>query len=45
MPAGPIGSEYIYEIGFGERTLICDIQIVSCRSIAEGIWHIGSDFV
>ena len=37
--------KYMDEIGLGERSLICDIQIVDCRDMGDGIWHVGGEFV
>jgi hypothetical protein len=41
----PVGAKYIYEIGFGKHSLVCDIRIVNCRPIANDIWHIGAEFI
>lgn len=41
----PIGAQYVYEIGFGKQSLICDIRIVNCKLIAKDIWHIGAEFI
>ena len=40
----PVGEKYIYEIGFGGKSLVCDIRVTNCRSVAKGIWHIGAEF-
>lgn len=40
-----VGAKYMDEIGLGERSLICDIQIVDCRDMGDGIWHVGGEFV
>jgi PilZ domain len=41
----PVGAQFIYEIGFGEQTLVCDIRVVSCKPSGDKIWHIGAKFI
>jgi hypothetical protein len=40
-----VGDEYIYEIGFGDRSIICDVRIVACRAGEKGTWRVGADFI
>jgi hypothetical protein len=41
----PAGQEFIYEIGIGNQSLICDIRIVTCKALPNRIWHIGAEFI
>jgi hypothetical protein len=41
----PKGSEQIFQIGYGEQSLICKIRIAGSRSAESGIWHIGAEFI
>jgi hypothetical protein len=41
----PVGAHYIYEIGFGPQTMVCDIRIVSCKRLGSDIWHMGAEFI
>jgi len=40
-----VGEQYIYEIGFGNQRLVCDLRIVNCRASEKEIWHVGAEFV
>jgi hypothetical protein len=43
--AFPVGAHYVYEIGSGDQSLICDIRIVNCQLAGDEIWHMGAEFI
>lgn len=40
----PVGTFHVIDLAMGEQRLLCEVRVMSCRRLDDGMYEIGAEF-